>query len=108
MKWIVCNLTKRVYFTADAVSKYTGEKPDGPFFHDVIGMGEILLCQICWSSVPEIGMLYDGSHHRGKWAADRFEVTTMDRLSNLKAVEGGEMGEWEDVSDMVIRHMANV
>ncbi len=108
LKWILCNLTKRVYFTADAVSEFSGESPHGPFFYDMIGMGEVLLCQICWSSSSDTNMPYDGPLHRGKWAADRFEITTMDRLPDLKPIKGGEQGEWKDVSDMVVGDMAAV
>lgn len=104
LTWIVCNLTKRVYFTANAVSEFPGEMPNG----DAIGMGDVLLCQICWATSSDTNTPYRGPLHRGKWAADRFEITTMDRLPDLKPVAGGEQGEWKDVSDVVIEDMAAV
>lgn len=108
LDWVLCNLTKRVYVTTDAISEFTGERPYGPFFYQRIGFGEVLLCQICWSSDPESHLAYDGPIHRGKWAANRFLITTMDQLEVLEPVTGGEDGEWEDVSDVVVGEMATI
>ncbi len=71
-------------------------------------MGKVLLSQICWSSDDSMSLSYDGPVHRGKWAGDRFEYTTLERLRDLKPVEGGEKGEWEDVSDEVIGEVAAI
>lgn len=108
LDWVLCNLTKRVYVTTDAISEFTRERPRGPFFYARIGFGEVLLCQICWSSSEETHLVYDGPIHRGKWVTDRFTITTMDRMSELEPVEGGGDGEWEDVSNEVVGEMAAI
>lgn len=91
---VLCNLTKREYVDgpkAKGMVKYR----IGSDIEDLLGV--ILRCKICWSSDPSISMSYNpgDSIHRGKWAADRFEVTSKDRLVSL--IETGKK-EWKDIT----------
>ncbi|KAJ3480394.1 hypothetical protein NLI96_g8394 [Meripilus lineatus] len=107
---ILCNLTKREYVTAKAVEKETGGKmmwyERG--YESGIGFEEILLCNICWSSDPSCNLAYEGPIHRGRWAADRFEITTLDNLEKLEPVKGGLDKEWVDVSDEILTEVVKI
>ncbi|KAG8992317.1 hypothetical protein FRB94_011246 [Tulasnella sp. JGI-2019a] len=74
---VLCNLSKRLYFRRHV----------GTALEDA-ELGGFLLSHICWSSDPSTGM---GNIHRGIWAGDRFEITTLDRLK-------GGADSWKDVS----------
>ena len=96
--WVLCNLSKRIYVRAEAVAALTDSDGSTPFISGtacmLIDLGHILLSQICWSSDDTTGLSYRGDLHRGPWAGDRFEVTSMDKLdSNIP---------WKDVSDEVV------
>lgn len=107
-EWVLCNLTKREYVTANAVSECTGVKANGPFFEHSLGFGDVLMSLICWSSDPSTNMEYDGPIHRGAWAANSFKITTVDRLMDLEQVEGGKSGPWTDVSDEALELMMDI
>ena len=81
---ILCNLTKREFIRASIVSLI--EQP--------ITLGQILISQICWSWDSSASMVdpYKDIHH-GRWAGNRFEITTADRVKDL--------GEWEDITDEI-------
>ncbi|KAI0783465.1 hypothetical protein C8Q75DRAFT_736800 [Abortiporus biennis] len=102
--WVLCNLSKYQYVTARAISQYTsGKSVKGPYFcSKSIGFTQVLVSQICWakSADKEIQGSKDTPLHKGRWAGDRFEITTMDRMKHL---EGGE--EWKDVSPMIIQDL---
>lgn len=93
VEWVLCNLTKREFIRESTVWAHGAEKP--------IGFGEFLLARICWSSDPSCAMSYKGHIHRGVWAGDRFEITTMDRMKT------GE-GEWKDVGDQAGKETADI
>ncbi|KAI0083570.1 hypothetical protein BDY19DRAFT_910509 [Irpex rosettiformis] len=91
--WALCNLSKGEYVRADAVAALTDSDGSNPFFEGYINLGQALLSQICWLSDGSIAMCCGGDLHRSRWAGDRFEVTTMDKLSlNIT---------WKDVSGEV-------
>ncbi|KAI0683678.1 hypothetical protein BC835DRAFT_1423076 [Cytidiella melzeri] len=85
---VLCNISKGEFVRQTSIK-------DLPFYAD---LGHAMLSRICWATDDSIGMAYgleDNKNplHRGSWAGDRFEVTTMDRLrSNI---------EWRDVSKEV-------
>ena len=108
LDWILCNLTKRVYVTAKAISKCTGIQPRGPFFDSPINLAEILMFKVCCSTDPSCAMAYSGPLHQGAWAADRIEIATMDRLAELKPVKGGVEKDWEDVSGEEIKKIVEI
>lgn len=93
LQWALCNLSKREYVQSDTIGDFPSVKQLGYF--------EFLLSRICWSSDPSISMCYRGTIHRGVWAGDRFEITTIDRL------EGGE-AEWKDVGEEMTKEMAAI
>jgi len=51
-----------------------------------------LLSRISWSTDNSCSMSYRGDIHRGVWAGDRFDITTVDQ------VELGSRIQWKDVS----------
>ena len=65
-----------------------------------IGFGYVVLSRISWLSDSSCAMRYDSDIHRGVWAGDRFDITTIDQIRS--ADEGGE---WRDVSDEVAQEM---
>lgn len=91
--WVLCNLSKSEYVRADAVAALTESAGDTPFIQNAIRLGHALLSQICWSSDRSIAMSYEGDLHRGRWAGDCFEVTSMDKLDPKVT--------WKDISDEV-------
>lgn len=91
--WVLCNLSKSEYVRAGAVAALTESAGDTPFILNAIRLDHALLSQICWSSDGSIAMSYEGDLHRGRWAGDCFEVTSMDKLDPKIT--------WKDVSDEV-------
>ncbi|KAI0683677.1 hypothetical protein BC835DRAFT_1423075 [Cytidiella melzeri] len=83
--WVLCNISKGEFVRKTSLKDF--------FWAD---LGHAMLSRICWSSDSSIAMSYENEKnplHRGSWAGDRFEVTTMDRLrSDI---------EWRDVSKEV-------
>lgn len=93
--WVLCNLTKREYVRQETVDAH--KKAHGK----AAGFAGFLLSRICWSSDPSVSMSYNGDIHRGVWAGDRFEITTIDLLRE------GEK-EWKDVSHEMGKEMAEI
>lgn len=77
---MLCNLTKKEYVHKEEIIE-----------HGKAGFGGFLLSRICWGS-GSISMQYGGGLNQGEWAGNRFEITTMDRIS------GGLRG-WKDVGE---------
>lgn len=87
--WVLCNLSKGVYVRADAIANVSGTiSHRTPFIRGIIDLGVAMFSKICWSSDASIAMGYGGDLHRGPWAGDRFEVTTLDKLDDKL--------EWKD------------
>lgn len=107
LEWILCNLTKRVYVTARAIAERTGIQPRGPFFNAPINLTDILMFRICFSTDDHTSLPHEGLH-QGPWAADRIEITTMDRLALLKPVKGGEEKDWEDISEEAVEEVVEI
>lgn len=101
--WILCNLTRREYVRAEVIAKLTGtENAQGPFIGSEMTLGEVIVAHICWSSDDSISMANpDGDIHRGRWAGNRFEITTTDKVKNLDE-------EWKNVSDEVAKKMQTI
>src|ERR1700691_4838342 len=60
-----------------------------------IGLGQVVLSRICWSTDDSRVMsYYDKDIHRGVWAGDCFDITTINQV-------GIEGRKWTDVSDEV-------
>ncbi|KAI0690310.1 hypothetical protein BC835DRAFT_1365229 [Cytidiella melzeri] len=92
--WVLCNLSKGEYVRAEAIASLTGSEGNTPFIQHAVRLDHALLSQICWSSDGSIAMENKDNLHRGPWAGDCFEVTSMDEL---KATI-----EWKDISDEVV------
>jgi hypothetical protein len=84
-EWVLRNLTTKEYVRRSVVAYGS----NGPFSRGGVGLGEVLLSRICWSSDSSTSMSWDGIH-RGIWAGHKFDITLMDALE-------GEVG-WKDVS----------
>ncbi|KZT10971.1 uncharacterized protein LAESUDRAFT_721389 [Laetiporus sulphureus 93-53] len=103
--WVLCNISKREYVRASAVAALTGtsaKRPQGiggPGRRK-IGLGHVLITQICWSSDNSISMYYEGDLHRGRWAGDHLSITTMDRLDKHEA--------WKDASEEVVKKVVEI
>ncbi|KAI9869293.1 MAG: hypothetical protein M1813_000081 [Trichoglossum hirsutum] len=96
--WILRNLTTQEYVRSEAIAL------DPKYIHgpriEYLGFSEVILSRVCWSSDPSISMKYGGGIHRGVWAGDRFDITTLARHEQNK----GE-GKWEDVSEEVAKEI---
>ncbi|KAJ3479306.1 hypothetical protein NLI96_g9148 [Meripilus lineatus] len=103
---VLCNLTKRVYVD--------GRKAQRSVKHDIIDrgipfiFGAILMCHICWSTASDVAFWYEGKIHRGVWAGHRFEITTKDRLKDIRPVEGGVEDDWKDVTKEAMKETNRV
>ncbi|KAI0929582.1 hypothetical protein AcV7_005076 [Taiwanofungus camphoratus] len=103
LSWALLNRTKREYVRADAVAELTNAPRNGPFIEGRVGLGEVLLSRICWSSDDETGTPFIEGLHRGKWAGDRFEINTMERLDELRARE-----TWTDMTKEVLDEVVTI
>ncbi|KAI0915244.1 hypothetical protein AcV5_005411 [Taiwanofungus camphoratus] len=105
LSWALLNRTKREYVRADAVAQLTNAPQNGPFIEGRVGLGEVLLSRICWSSDDETGtpFIEDLELHRGKWAGDRCEINTMERLDELRARE-----TWTDMTKEVLDEVVTI
>lgn len=94
--WALCNLSKKEYVRADEIARMTKSTCRGPWIKHTVNLGMVLLLRTTWSSA-ELVEIKDpkGDMHRGVWAGDRFEITTLNRL------KGGQKG-WKDVSMVVV------
>lgn len=96
---ILCNLSKGEYVRNKALQELAAESDDEDKRRWIrklssVDLEHALLSRICWSTDPSISMSYDKDLHRGPWAGDRLEVTTMDKLTNDV--------EWKDISGEVV------
>ncbi|KAI0047389.1 hypothetical protein FA95DRAFT_1679079 [Auriscalpium vulgare] len=89
--WMLCNLTKFECVRAEAFAKI-------PY----VDLGHVLLSLICWSSQYD-NTMSDPPSIRGKWAGDRFEITTRDRMLRLRDEAG-----WKDVSLPIAKRVAEI
>jgi len=85
-RWALCNLSKRQYVVVRNANWAT--------------LGQLLVSQICWAPGLDFRR-WRGAAERGNWVGDRFEITTLDRLS------GGPEG-WTDVSKELRQEMNTV
>ncbi|KAI0780562.1 hypothetical protein BD413DRAFT_607845 [Trametes elegans] len=106
-RWALCSLSRREYVRADAVppgpgpDAKPGARDDAFWRRNVARAG--LAC-VCWSPDETTGMRgmapgtpVNAALTRGRWAGDRFEMLTMDRLMS----EDGKA--WMDVTDEVVK-----
>ncbi|KAI0825539.1 hypothetical protein BC629DRAFT_1434177 [Irpex lacteus] len=98
--WVLCNLSKGEYIRADAVAKLTNSKGDTPFIANAIRLDHALLSRVCWSSDGSIAMVNEDNLHRGSWAGDRFEVTSMDKIDPRI--------DWKDVSKETVKTLQKI
>ncbi|KAL6309333.1 hypothetical protein BKA93DRAFT_821662 [Sparassis latifolia] len=99
--WVLCNITKRQYVRANATVALSRKTAAGPFIDEKVGLGEVLATLICCSGNPSTSIPNSGSLHRGKWAGDRIEITTVGRLRAGKRL-------WKDVSKEVLNVVAEI
>ncbi|KAI0057625.1 hypothetical protein BV25DRAFT_1357333 [Artomyces pyxidatus] len=100
-RWVLCNLSKRVFVDIVALARLADEEtPTTPFLTSLGGFAHVLLARTAWASSPPEDMYYAGNIHRGVWAGDRFEILTMDRLDRLRENE-----EWVDSSPEVVEEL---
>ncbi|KAI0690322.1 hypothetical protein BC835DRAFT_1417896 [Cytidiella melzeri] len=91
-EWVLCNISKGEYVRQTSIEAINKNKKMDVTYD----LGHALLSRICWSSDDSISMPYKNPSnplHRGSWAGDRFEVTTLDKLRPDIA--------WRDVSEEV-------
>ncbi|KDQ16576.1 hypothetical protein BOTBODRAFT_129935 [Botryobasidium botryosum FD-172 SS1] len=100
---ILCNLSKREYVRLGAVAGLAKDTLAHPWFPgDRWKFGAALVSRICWSSIPISDA--DSSTHRGVWAGDRFEITTLDTFPHCPDGEAG----WKDVSEEMAQHLGRL
>ncbi|KAL6303074.1 hypothetical protein BKA93DRAFT_735690 [Sparassis latifolia] len=100
--WVLCSLTRHEYVRAEATAALSpNRKPCGPLVDGAVGLGEVLVSLICWSYDPSTAIPYHGPLHRGRWAGDRVEITTIGRLRD-------GVGAWRDVSEEVLGVVAEI
>ncbi|KAH9930004.1 uncharacterized protein B0H18DRAFT_994776 [Fomitopsis serialis] len=101
-EWILCNWTLAQYVRASAVADLTGSVCDGPWTDNFLGLGHVLLSQICWSS----DMQYEQPIRRGEWAGHYVAITTVDQLTRNRSFADKE--NWTDVTDKVVGEVLEI
>ena len=105
-EWILCNWTTAEYVRASAVASLTGSTCRGPWTNAYLGLGHVLMTQICWSTDRSASMRYDGGITRGPWAGHYFGITTVDNLS--QDVNCIDRQPWTDVSKKIVREVLKI
>lgn len=98
---VLRNLSKHEYVREMAI-KVDGID-HGYYPSHAVGFGEVVLSRISWSTSNSCGMAYNGDIHRGVWAGDRFDITTVDQI---ELADGGI--EWTDISREVATEMSAI
>ena len=98
---VLRNLSKHEYVREEAINVDSFVKWGDPTGE--IGLGQVVLSRICWSTDNSRAMRYEGDIHRGVWAGDRFDIITIDQF---KLVDGEK--EWKDVSDEVAKEVTEI
>ncbi|KAH9899407.1 hypothetical protein C8Q73DRAFT_663128 [Cubamyces lactineus] len=98
---VLCNVSKREYVRDVAI--YDAKIPM------CVTLAHALIVLICWSPWADYALSYDLQAVRdmkhGRWAGDRFRITTEDVLADLE--DKGE--EWTDVTEeagVILRHLS--
>lgn len=79
------NLSRHEYVRGQAVDEFNKKTSSND-----VNLGTVMVLHICWSSDSSTSMCYDGDIHRGKWAGERFDITTVDSVKDANV--------WKDVS----------
>ncbi|EPS95692.1 hypothetical protein FOMPIDRAFT_151623 [Fomitopsis schrenkii] len=105
-EWILCNWTMAEYVRASAVAELTGTRCNGPWTHNFLSLGHVLMTQICWSADPSAAMCYSGPITRGPWAGHCFGITTVDNLSqNIECIN---KQPWRDVTEKIVKEVLEI
>ena len=105
-EWILCSWTAAEYVRASAVAKLTGSACKGPWTTSQLGLGHVLITQICWSSDGSTSLEYRGPVHRGRWACHHVAITTIDELSRNPSFTSKK--KWRDVTDRVLKEVVKI
>ncbi|KIM86342.1 hypothetical protein PILCRDRAFT_86545 [Piloderma croceum F 1598] len=103
MKRVLRNLTKNQYVREEAIKVAALESTECKCDRaEPVGFGEVVLSRICWSAEyygPH--RTYSGNHHKGPWAGNRFDISTVEMVE----FKGSQ---WVDVSDEVSAEMNRI
>jgi hypothetical protein len=94
-EWVLRNLITKEYVRRSVVA----HGRNGPFTSGCVGLGEVILSRICWSSDPSTSMAWS-SIHRGIWEGHKLNITVMEALD-------GAVG-WTDVSDSAYEEIKSI
>jgi hypothetical protein len=100
---VLRNLSKHEYVREEAIKVNSFDRGGNSYPIGEIGLGQVVLSRICWSTDDSCAMRYEEDIHRGVWAGNRFDITTIDQF---KLVDGEQ--EWKDVSDEVAKEMTEI
>ncbi|EPS95684.1 hypothetical protein FOMPIDRAFT_90552 [Fomitopsis schrenkii] len=105
-EWILCNWTMAEYVRASAVAELTGTRCNGPWTHNFLSLGHVLMTQICWSADPSAAMCYSGPITRGPWAGHYFGIITVDNLSRDNNCINKQ--PWRDVTEKIVKEVLEI
>ncbi|KZT66186.1 hypothetical protein DAEQUDRAFT_813725 [Daedalea quercina L-15889] len=105
-EWILCNWTRAEYVRVSGVAALTDSPCKGPWTNKCLGLGHVLLTQICWSSDPSASMYYQGPITRGAWAGHYFAITTVDQLTEHPEFKAKK--DWTDVTEKVTKQVLEI
>jgi hypothetical protein len=101
--WILHNLSKNKYIREEAIKVAGVKGMSDNHSSKEIGLGQVVLSHICWSTVNSCAMgYYNKDIHRGVWAGDCFDITTINQVG----IEDSR--KWTDVSDKVAKEMMEI
>ncbi|KZT66187.1 hypothetical protein DAEQUDRAFT_768217 [Daedalea quercina L-15889] len=105
-EWILCNWTRAEYVRVSGVAALTNSPCMGPWTNEHLGLGHVLLTQICWSSDSSASMCYQGPITRGPWAGHYFAITTVDQLTEHLSFSDKE--NWTDVTEKIMKQVLEI
>jgi hypothetical protein len=102
-KRVLWNLTKNQYVREEAIEVAALESTECKCNRaEPVGFGQVVLSHICLSvEYYSPHHTYSGNHHKGPWASNRFDISTVEMVE----FKGSQ---WVDVSDEVSVEMNRI
>ena len=105
--WILRNLTTKGFLRAEAIA-VRPEYIRGPEIRG-IGFGEVVLSRVCWSSMDDTSLSYQGNIQHGVCAEHQFDITTVGRQEQQQWQQPhSDSTPWKDVSTEVAAEVARI
>ncbi|TFY78070.1 hypothetical protein EWM64_g5941 [Hericium alpestre] len=95
---VLRNLSRKLYVRREALDHLTKDNYE---YRRNVGFVDVILLRATWSSAP----ISNPTAIRGPWAGDRFDFVSAKDFQLVEGTGDGEVVEWRDVSDEVVRDL---